>query len=78
MCPIGIGNTGRGGAVSIWFALVGSCRCNATDKSLPEDTEALAVVSAANVPDDLSLLASGMAPAREAEKAEAMTEVPQA
>jgi len=31
-----------------------------------------------NVPDDLSLLASGMAPAREAEKAGAMTEVPQA
>jgi len=30
------------------------------------------------VPDDLSLLASGMAPAREAEKAGGMTEVPQA
>jgi len=34
--------------------------------------------SSANVPDDLSLLASGMAPAREAEKAGGMTEVPQA
>jgi len=31
-----------------------------------------------NVPDHLSLLASGMAPAREAEKAGGMTEVPKA
>ena len=32
----------------------------------------------ANVPDEESPLASGMAPAREAEKAGGMTEVPQA
>jgi len=32
----------------------------------------------ANVPDDLSLLASGVTPAREAGKAGGMTEVPQA
>jgi hypothetical protein len=32
----------------------------------------------ANVPHHLSLLASGMTPAREAEKAGGMTEVPQA
>ena len=31
-----------------------------------------------NVPDDLSLLASGMTPAREAESAGGMTEVPKA
>jgi len=41
------------------------------------ETHARNLYSSANVPDDLSLLASGVTPAREAE-AGGMTEVPQA
>jgi hypothetical protein len=39
---------------------------------------ALDFICLPNVPDDLSLLASGVTPAREAEKAGGMTEVPKA